>query len=407
MNLAALEALPVEGESASSPPAKLVKLDEAPRQPARFYHFRDDGAGLEFAGLSNDGSDANSILLIQSKTLFSQQLPKMPKEYIIRLLFDRSHQTICCLDSSNGELLGAVSVKPFPQSHFFEIAFLAVRGTNQVKGVGSLLMSHLKEHAKRVACTHFLTYADNFAVGYFKKQGFSQVLSLPKERWLGLIKDYDGGTLMECQVQWDVDNLQVKPMAQRMQRKYVDLALKLRGERSSAGSVHPGLGPNVVLTDAYLQLPGLAEAGWEKPNLESPNLSNAARVLLLTQLHGPELQQALDMLLGKIRTAHECSWPFLEPVPVGVVVDYLQIIRTPMDLGLVQNKIAMGAYPTASGMRSDLQLVIDNCMTYNHPDTSYYKAALLLQGLVDRLFGDLRFDKQPVLADKPKQVSVA
>ncbi|KAH9248317.1 hypothetical protein BASA81_013977 [Batrachochytrium salamandrivorans] len=326
----------------------------------------------------------------------------MPKEYIIRLLFDRSHQTICCLDLSSRELLGAISVKPFPQSHFFEIAFLAVRGTNQVKGVGSLLMNHLKEYAKQVMCTHFLTYADNFAVGYFKKQGFSQFLSLPKERWLGLIKDYDGGTLMECQVQWDVDNLQIKSMVQRMQSKYVDLVLKQRNQQSKGDLIYPGLGPNVLLTDAYCQLPGLIQAGWEKPNLESPNLSNAARVLLLTQLHGQELQQALKMLLGKIQTAHECSWPFLEPVPVDLVIDYLQIIRTPMDLGLIQHKVTLGQYLTANSMRSDLQLVIDNCMTYNHPDTNYYKAALLLQGLVDKLFGDLKFDKQPVLVDKPK-----
>ena len=31
--------------------------------------------------------------------------------------------------------------------------------------------------------THFLTYADNYAIGYFKKQGFSKSLLLPRERW--------------------------------------------------------------------------------------------------------------------------------------------------------------------------------------------------------------------------------
>ena len=35
---------------------------------------------------------------------------------------------------------------------------------------------------------HFLTFADEFAVGYFKKQGFSKELKLPKSVYGGYIK---------------------------------------------------------------------------------------------------------------------------------------------------------------------------------------------------------------------------
>ena len=32
-------------------------------------------------------------------------------------------------------------------------------------------MNHLKDHVKATTqCMHFLTYADNYAIGYFKKQ---------------------------------------------------------------------------------------------------------------------------------------------------------------------------------------------------------------------------------------------
>ena len=51
---------------------------------------------------------------------------------------------------------------------------------------------------ERHKTTHFLTYADNNAVGYFVKQGFGKEVLLERERWHGYIKDYDGGTLMEC-----------------------------------------------------------------------------------------------------------------------------------------------------------------------------------------------------------------
>lgn len=35
---------------------------------------------------------------------------------------------------------------------------------------------------------YFLTYADNYAIGYFQKQGFSKTLSMSKERYMGYIK---------------------------------------------------------------------------------------------------------------------------------------------------------------------------------------------------------------------------
>jgi histone acetyltransferase len=31
-------------------------------------------------------------------------------------------------------------------------------------------------------------------------QGFTREITLPRDRWVGFIKDYDGGTLMECAI---------------------------------------------------------------------------------------------------------------------------------------------------------------------------------------------------------------
>ena len=54
---------------------------------------------------------------------------------------------------------------------FGEIAFCAITADEQVKGYGTRLMNHLKQHARDIdGLTHFLTYADNNAVGYFIKQ---------------------------------------------------------------------------------------------------------------------------------------------------------------------------------------------------------------------------------------------
>lgn len=71
-----------------------------------------------------------------------------------------------------------------------------------------------------IAVEYFLTYADNYAIGYFQKQGFSKHIAMPKERWVGFIKDYDGGTLMECYVHPGIDYLNVAGIVTK-QRQFV------------------------------------------------------------------------------------------------------------------------------------------------------------------------------------------
>lgn len=62
-------------------------------------------------------------------------------------------------------------VLEYGSQKFGEIAFCAITADEQVKGYGTRLMNHLKQHARDVdGLTHFLTYADNNAVGYFIKQ---------------------------------------------------------------------------------------------------------------------------------------------------------------------------------------------------------------------------------------------
>ena len=36
-------------------------------------------------------------LLIDLKNIFARQLPKMPKEYIVKLVFDRNHESMVIL----------------------------------------------------------------------------------------------------------------------------------------------------------------------------------------------------------------------------------------------------------------------------------------------------------------------
>lgn len=62
--------------------------------------------------------------------IFHAQLPKMPKEYIVRLVFDRKHRSIVL--TKKGTPIGGITYRPFKAQKFGEIAFCAVVGHAQV-----------------------------------------------------------------------------------------------------------------------------------------------------------------------------------------------------------------------------------------------------------------------------------
>jgi len=97
---------------------------------------------IVFKRVTNDGSDDSSIALIALKNIFSRQLPKMPKEYIVRLVFDRRHISLAL--KRQGRIIGGICYRPYEEQRFAEIAFCAVNGTEQVRGYGTLMMNHLK-----------------------------------------------------------------------------------------------------------------------------------------------------------------------------------------------------------------------------------------------------------------------
>jgi histone acetyltransferase len=71
----------------------------------------------------------------------------MPKEYIVRLVFDRRHYTLAIL--YRGKVIGGCCYRPYYDQRFAEIAFLAINGTEQIRGYGTLLMNHLKNHVQK------------------------------------------------------------------------------------------------------------------------------------------------------------------------------------------------------------------------------------------------------------------
>lgn len=101
-------------------------------------------------------------------------------------------------------------------------------------------MNHLKDYHVKLGVCFFLTYADEFAVGYFRKQGFSQNISLPKQMYVGFIKDYEGATLMGCELHPKIIYTQFSSMI----RKQKDLVCKIADELSAkeeSNKIYDGL----------------------------------------------------------------------------------------------------------------------------------------------------------------------
>jgi len=75
---------------------------------------------------------ATLIILTGLKNIFQKQLPKMPREYIARLVFDREHWSMAIVKRGY-QVVGGITYRPFEQRGFAEIVFCAITGTEQVR----------------------------------------------------------------------------------------------------------------------------------------------------------------------------------------------------------------------------------------------------------------------------------
>ncbi|PSN57895.1 hypothetical protein C0J52_00214 [Blattella germanica] len=65
---------------------------------------------------------------------------------------------------------------------------------------------------------------------------------------------------------------------------------------------------------------------------------------------------------------HDDAWPFADPVDEDYAPRYYSIIRQPMDLQRMEDKLDEGEYLTFADFKADFQLIVDNCRQYNGTD---------------------------------------
>uniref|UniRef100_A0A8C5AI21 Histone acetyltransferase n=1 Tax=Gadus morhua TaxID=8049 RepID=A0A8C5AI21_GADMO len=324
---------------------------------------------IEFHVIGNSLSQKSNkkilMWLVGLQNVFSHQLPRMPKEYITRLVFDPKHKTLALI--KDGRVIGGICFRMFPTQGFTEIVFCAVTSNEQVKGYGTHLMNHLKEYHIKHSILFFLTYADEYAIGYFKKQGFSKDIKVPKSLYLGYIKDYEGATLMECELNPRIPYTELSHIIKRQKEIIKKL---IERKQSQIRKVYPGLtcfkeGVRQIPVES---IPGIRETGWK------PSSKDKCK-----EVKDPDLlYNMLKNLLAQIKT-HPEAWPFMEPVKKSEAPDYYEIIRFPIDLKTMTERLKNRYYVTKKLFIADLQRIITNCREYNPADSEYCKCANTLE----------------------------
>ncbi|KAI1844575.1 hypothetical protein JX266_009248 [Neoarthrinium moseri] len=334
-------------------------------EPRQLGVIEERNGEIEFRVVNNDNERESLIILTGLKCIFQKQLPKMPKDYIARLVYDRTHLSIAIVKKPL-EVVGGITYRPFKGRQFAEIVFCAISSDQQVKGYGAHLMSHLKDYVKATSdVMHFLTYADNYAIGYFKKQGFTKEITLPKSVWMGYIKDYEGGTIMQCSM---LPRVRYLEMGRMLLKQKECVHAKIRAF-SKSHMIHqpPKQWKNGVESIDPMSIDAIRESGW------SPDMDELSR----QPRHGPNYNQLLH-LLNDLQN-HQSAWPFLVPVNKDDVADYYDVIKEPMDLSTMEAKLEADQYGTPEEFVKDAKLIFDNCRKYNNETTPYAKSANKLE----------------------------
>eukprot|EP00062_Callorhinchus_milii_P005507 gi/632945054/ref/XP_007887843.1/ PREDICTED: bromodomain-containing protein 9 isoform X6 [Callorhinchus milii] len=86
------------------------------------------------------------------------------------------------------------------------------------------------------------------------------------------------------------------------------------------------------------------------------------------------LQQLLEHFLRQLQRKDPHGF-FAFPVTDSIAPGYSMIIKHPMDFSTMKDKILTNDYNSITEFKADFKLMCDNAMTYNRPETVYYKAA--------------------------------
>ncbi|CAB3225655.1 unnamed protein product [Arctia plantaginis] len=122
------------------------------------------------------------------------------------------------------------------------------------------------------------------------------------------------------------------------------------------------------------------------PDNDEP-VSSTRKKLKTSQIFGQteeDIQTDMYKVLKQL-TAHDDAWPFMDPVEEEYAPNYYAVIRRPMDLRKIEERLDSGYYTDFSMFKADFKLIVNNCRLYNGQDNEYTVMVDNLQTAFDRL----------------------
>ena len=153
-----------------------------------------------------------------------------------------------------------------------------------------------------------------------------------------------------------------------------------------------------VLEDAFeAKLGALVASSGATPTLaRAPSL---APISLVSS--GPALISSIKPIVKSL-VSHALSGPFRLPLDwqtLGLTT-YLDVIKTPMDLSTVMKKLEESAYTNVAGVKCDLDLVWENCITFNTRDSWVGKHAVTLRDFTAKKFTQAKLTDDQLLSSE-------
>ena len=153
-----------------------------------------------------------------------------------------------------------------------------------------------------------------------------------------------------------------------------------------------------VLEDAFeAKLGALVASSGATPTLaRAPSL---APISLVSS--GPALISTIKPIVKSL-VSHALSGPFRLPLDwqAAGLTNYLDVIKTPMDLSTVMKKLDENAYTNVAGVKCDLDLVWQNCITFNTRDSWVGKHAVTLRDFTAKKFAQAKLTDDQLLSSE-------
>lgn len=293
---------------------------------------------LRYSILMNNHTDMDLINLLEARNLIASCLTNMSKTYITSVLYNGKHTTIAAHIVSTSKIIGCITVRIFRERGFAELVFCAVKTENQISGVGANVMAHLKEYLQVINIKHILVYADNSAIGFFEKQGFTANVTIPKTAYKGFIKDYDGATLMHCPIDPYYDYVRHGDFSQAIQKIIM-------------ANILP---PTTVQFDQYpvKQLLGID----------------------ILPREAPPINEMINAILSQVISHHSANL-FVRMIPKKDFPEYYKIVKRPMCFEMIEKKFKSGKYKNLESFFIDLSLITENVFLCPNIEEKYRRNA--------------------------------